>query len=432
MKKIKTSELSSIFLALSMLLYAFRGKVGAIFITIELLIVLLIILKQKAKQRSWASKYAAIFLFIFAFVLHIFRSISAQYYLCIGYLLTPLLLMETKKERYNELWKWLKGIAVFEAIGVYTQFLFPSLYYTLISIILPSDVISSIRTRLQSGYYTGFSHEVSFTMFLIVIGLGLYLYDSETRKKRKKWFIIVFLFSALFISGKRATLLFFIVAFFMTQFIQSDSKVKIIKYGLIAVAGVVLLRITYPWWSQLPALSRVNEFIKFFTLNDVIGMTSGRTVIYENAIRLWKTNRWFGIGWGNFKYSINQSFWFSGFDVHNCFLQILCETGIVGLFFYSILCITSLINSIRAILLYRRSENVKTYRLAVFCCYIQIFFVLYSLTEPILYEYTDYVIYFVCFNCSNLLVKSKVYSNRIQHLERNRPIKGSIYEEVIG
>ena len=432
MKRIKTTELSAIILALSMLLYAFRGKFGAVFITIELVMMLYIILRQKGKQRSFASKYAAVFLLIFAFVLHIIRSISVEYYLCIGYLLTPILLMETKIDHYKELWKWLKGIAIFEAVGVYIQFLVPGLYYSLISVILPSDVISSIRTRLQSGYYTGFSHEVSFTMFLIVIGLGLYLYDSEARKNSKKWVIIAFLFSALFISGKRATLLFFVVAYFMTQFIQSDSKIKIIKYSLIVVAGIILLRLTYTWWSQIPALSRVNEFINYFTLNDVIGMTSGRTVIYENAIRLWNTNKWFGIGWGNFKYSINQNLWFSGFDVHNCFLQILCETGIVGLFFYSILCITSLINSVRAVLMYRRSREIRTYRLAVFCCYIQIFFVLYSLTEPILYEYTDYVIYFVSFNCSNLLVRNRNYSNHIGNVRQNRPIKGRLYEKVLG
>lgn len=424
MKKIKISELSAVVLALSMLLYAFRGKLGAILITVELLITLLVVLKHNRKQRSWASKYAAAFLLVFAFVFHIIRSISAEYYLCIGYLLTVFLLLETKEEHYIKLWKWLKGIAIFEAVGVYMQFIVPGLYYSLISVILPSDMISSIRMRLQSGYYTGFSHEVSFTMFLIVIGLGLFLYDADTKKKRKKWIIIAFLFSALFISGKRATLLFFVIAYFITQFIQSDSKIKIIKYTLIGVAGVIILRLTYPWWSQLPALSRVNEFIQFFTLNDVIGMTSGRTVIYENAIQLWNTNRWFGIGWGNFKYSINQNFWFSGFDVHNCFLQILCETGIIGLAFYSVLCITSLVNSIRAVLMYRRSEDIRTYRLAVFCCYIQIFFILYSLTEPILYEYTDYVIYFVCFNCSNLLVNNinTLKNTQYVNVKQNRPI----------
>lgn len=407
MSKIKISQLSSMALALSMVLYAFRGKYGAVLITMEAVLIMVIVFKQKQKYRSSASLFAALFLFIFAFLVHYFRSISLEYYLLIGYFTTTIILLETREEHFDTLWHWLKGISVFEAIGVFLQLLTPGLYYSIMALILPGDVVASIRNRFLTGYYTGFSREVSFTMFLIVIGLGRYLYDSDFKHNRKNWIIILFLVAALIVSGKRATLLFFVTTYFLIQFIKSDSKIKILKYTLMVIAGMALLRLTYPWWSKIPAFARVNVFIKYFTSNDIIGMTSGRTVIYENAISLWDSNKWFGIGWGNFKYSINQSQWYYGFDVHNCFIQILCETGIIGLFFYSVIIIISIVNSIRGILIYKCSNDKKAFKLAIYCSYVQLFFILYSLTEPILYEYTDYVVFFLCYNCSNLLVKKR-------------------------
>lgn len=405
--KIKVASLISALWAFSTLLYAFRGKLGAIMITICIIASIPYLLRQTKKDRSWASIYAALFLLVFAVVVNIFRSISLEYYLIIGYFATALVLLNYRIDYFNDMWKWFKGIAVFEAIGVYMQFFLPSLYYPIISIVLPGEVVASIQSRLLSGYYTGFSHEVSFTMFLIVVGLGLYIYEINSDKKAKKWIPIVLLVGALFISGKRATQLFFIIALFVTQFIRSDDKLKLLKYSGIAAAGLAAIWFSYPWWSKIPAFERINQLISFYSSNDIIGMTSGRTVIYENAIKLWQTNKWFGIGWGNFKYSVSDMLWYSGFDVHNCFLQILCETGIIGLVFYSILILIVLFNSIRCVLLVRRFGVHSEYNLSVFYCYIQIFFILYSITEPILYEYTDYFIFFVCFNCSNLLLKNK-------------------------
>ena len=406
MRKVKVSELSSAVLALSIFFYALRGKLGAIFITLAILVSAPMILRKQSKNRSKQSLFAAAFIVVFAVIVHWVRSLEPQYYLLIGYVFTALVLLETDKEHFEGLWRWLKGIAIFEAIGVFTQFLIPSVYYSLMSVVLPSDVISSIRARRLTGYYVGFSREVSFTMFLIVVGLGLYLFDTGYKSNKEKWIPVSVL-----------------------QFIKSDSKIKVLKYAFRAAIGVAVVVVSYPWWSRIPAFARINEFLHYFALNDIIGMTSGRTVIYENAVALWKTNRWFGIGWGNFKYSVAQSLWFSGFDVHNCFLQILCETGIIGLVLYSVICLSSMITSIKCVAALRNTQDVKSYHLAVFCCYLQVFFVLYSLTEPILYEYTDYVLFFICFNCSNILMKKRNRLIQEQKMTKRRVTERKLYGE---
>ena len=148
----------------------------------------------------------------------------------------------------------------------------------------------------------------------------------------------------------------------------------------------------------------------------MVGITNGRTAIYENAIELWKKNRMFGIGWGNFKYSTSQSTWYVGFDVHNCYLQILCETGIIGAIFYYILTFFSIINSIRSILITRKYGE-EMHNLALLTGFIQIFFCMYCITEPILYEYTDYIIYFISINITCLILK---HTKMIKQKENNK------------
>lgn len=405
--KIKPGKLMTALLALSIILYAFRGKLGAIFITGTIILTVIVVFRQKMRSYSVVNVFTAFFLILFAVLFHVLRSVSPQYYLIVGYLAAALLLLDTREAHLKDLWKWLRLISLFEAAGIFLQLLIPGLYYRLMGIILSPAVIAGIKERRSSGYYTGFSHEVSFTMFLIVVGLGLYLYEAGLKNNYKKWLPIAFLFAALFVSGKRATLVFFVGTVFLVQYVIGERKGRLMKYGACAVAGVLALWVFYPVWSRIPALHRINEFVQYFAAGDLAGMTSGRTAIYENAIKLWNTNRWFGIGWGNFKYMVPDTAWYSGFDVHNCFLQILCETGIIGLVFYAFICTASIVNSIKCINCFRRQKSSGSYNLAVFCCYMQMFFILYSLTEPILYEYTDYVIFFVCFGCTNLLLKKR-------------------------
>lgn len=408
MKRVKVDSIISFLIAISMLAFAFRGKIGAALITAALVLLIGFKLKRGNLLLSKYNVWNAGFILCFAVLLNIARTLKFEYYMVIGYLLAAILLTNTDENMYESLWKWLKGIAVFEAVGIYLQRLMPAIYYLMISIILPDSVVSEIRSRLTNGYYTGFSREVSYTMFLITIGLGLFIFDvKESRKIKQKKAVrlsgIIFLAGALLLSGKRATLLFFIVTVFAVFFIKSKNKFKIIKYTVICMGAIFLVGLTYPLWSKMSSLQRMVELISYIQANDWIGITNGRTVIYEKAYSLWKLNQWFGIGWGNFKYSVPDNLWYSGYDVHNCYLQVLCENGILGACIYYILIVSALVNSVRCI----HYTDVCSYKHneACFSGYMQVFFILYSLTEPILYEYTDYILFFICINFTSIILR---------------------------
>ena len=411
MGKIKTNYILSLLIALSMLCYALRGNLGAILITL-LNLILLVYLVKKIKIKKSFSNYYALFIFIFAFILGVIRTNHFEYYLFIGYLTAVLVLLNNNLNIYDSIWSILGKISLFEAIGVFIQRLFPKLYYSLISMVLPSSVVFSIENRLVEGYYTGFTREVSYTMFLIVIGLGIYLFDilkkdtdvDELKYKVKKYLKLVILFGALFISGKKAALLVFLIVVFAIQFIKSKAPFKLVKYVLIGFGGLIFLYLTFPIWSKINSLSRIVELLNFIKDKNVIGITNGRILIYQNAIDLWKGNKLFGIGWGNFKYMVNDTLWYSGFDVHNCYLQILCETGLIGATIFCVLTVISVFRFVKCVKKAKLCEDKFSYKLSIIVAYIQMFFIIYSFTEPILYEYTDYIIYFISINITNILL----------------------------
>lgn len=412
---IKKNAITSSLLALSMVVFAFRGKFGAIIITLALAIELFILFKNmKIRLHLGITNFWIPFLLIFSVICNALRSINYEYYLHIGYLFAIFILLNTKSNKYDKLWSVLKGISLFEAFGIYLQRIIPSLFYSVMSIILPGDVVAQIRNRVLSGYMTGFSREVSYTMFLICIGIGLYWYDCNVQPKLrsdssivKKRLVLFFLFGALFLSGKRATLIFSVFSLFITGFINSKDKFKVLKYFLGVCAGIGVIIVFYPFWSKISSLQRIVELLSFIQMNDYTGITNGRVDIYSMAISLWENHPIIGIGWGNFKYSISESFWYSGFDVHNCFLQVLCENGYVGAIPYYCLIITSLIRVVICNIKLRKIDTNES-RVSKFLCYVQFFFVMYSITEPILYEYTDYIIFFVCINLTSIFLKKTI------------------------
>lgn len=420
---IKVSSVLSALIASSMLMFALRGKAGAVVITICILAIVLFQITQRKIKTNYCFFYA-IYVFIFAVILHYTRSYSFEYYLLIGYLAASILLLNSKLDLYNKLWPMLGYISIFQAVGIYMQWFLPSVYYSILSIILPSSVVSAIKGRLVAGYYTGFCREVSYSMFFIVIGLGIYIFKMIQHKNGilsaqiKRFLGILFLLGALILSGKRATLLFFVVTIFTILFIKSRDRLKFFKYMAWCIGFIIVIYLTYPLWSKIPSLARIVELLEFISEDDLVGITNGRIAIYEKAIELWKSNPIYGIGWGNFKYSISESIWYSGFDVHNCYLQILCETGIIGAVFYYGLTIFAIINLIRCILVTRETKN--NHNLALLAGFIQIFFSIYCITEPILYEYSDYIIYFIAINVSCLILKeTKKYNKYHRHQEGN-------------
>ena len=143
--------------------------------------------------------------------------------------------------------------------------------------------------------------------------------------------------------------------------------------------------------SSIPSVSRYLSLLQNIQGGrDIAIVTSGRTEIYLTAIELWKSNKWFGIGWNNFKNAVPSTAWFSRFDVHNVYLQVLCETGYIGAIPYYLLIIISMVRILQA-----ASRKKALSELFAFDIYYFFFFLFYSVTGTGLYEYSYYIIFFI-------------------------------------
>lgn len=381
---ITLDQMADFLLVLSIFLFAYRGNLGGITAIISLIVR---ILKGKFVKTN-ANKvllFWSLYLLVFPICLYIIRNNNFEFYAFMGYILSLSILIFANELNYERIFKYIYIGAIFIAASVLLQFLLPGIFDSIAKIIMPSNVYTSVINRNSTGYVTGLTREVSYAALFLFIGL---LYSIFIKKNR----IISFVWlGILFLTGKKAQPIFAIIAICIVLYSQTKNLKKHLKILCGIIAGVFAIVVSFPVWKNISFLERLVTFIENVKNgSDIIGLTSGRTVIYERAIQLWSQNKWFGIGWENFRNigaygSSEYTTWFNHFDVHNCYLQILCETGIIGAAIFLSILIPTLIYAIK-ILRKNPTQHIK-FSEAYF-----IFFWIFVLTEPCLYT-DSYVIF---------------------------------------
>ena len=249
-------------------------------------------------------------------------------------------------------------------------------------------------------------------MMLANISILLFAFLLSRMNKISITYLALFSASimALILCGKRAHFAFVIVACFLAYLIiDYKKKGKISKTFLV----IFLLFIIY---NLLATYSP--EFQSLISRFD--NMTESRTTLIR--YQLWASsivgfykNLIFGVGWpGGRELTLNVMG--GNQDVHNEFIQILCETGIVGTVFFLGFMVLACIAAIKLLLLC--SDNDLTYNKRTRCCVIfsfayQIFFIIYCITaSPLHQAYTSNCYYFAAF------LSIYIYINRNKYFIR--------------
>ena len=381
---ITLDQMADFLLVLSIFLFAYRGNLGGIIAIISLIVR---ILKGKFVKTN-ANKvllFWILYLLVFPICIYIISNKNFEFYAFMGYILSLSILIFANELDYERIFKYIYVGAIFIAASVLLQFLLPGIFDSIAKIIMPSNVYISVINRNSTGYVTGLTREVSYAALFLFIGL---LYSIFIKKNSVISFVWL---GILFLTGKKAQPIFAIIAICIVLYSQTKNLKKHLKILCGIIAGVFAIVVSFPVWKNISFLERLVTFIENIKNgSDIIGLTSGRTVIYERAIELWSQNKWFGIGWENFRNigaygSSEYTTWFNHFDVHNCYLQILCETGIIGAAIFLSILIPTLIYAIKIL------RNNPTQYIKFSEAYF-IFFWIFVLTEPCLYT-DSYVIF---------------------------------------
>lgn len=263
-------------------------------------------------------------------------------------------------------------------IGVYIQFLFLPFYNTVFAPLIKAD---AVRTLEEAYGMRGFSPQQGTTSIMLIYGeiAALFFKDQVVSKiisKRKilYWLFVGLLIFSIFLTGKRMMSLIAIVMPVIVYYFSRQRSSKRILYALlILLSAIIIYEFILPILVQNTNVfffKRLGQTMDAFNAGEDV--TSDREFLWDLAMNAFHSHPFLGIGVGKY-----QTFTGIEMGTHNTYLQVLCEQGAVGLSFYVLGLLTSLLYTIN---LLRKTTNTiyKPYLLAAFA--MQVVYLMYAYT----------------------------------------------------
>lgn len=279
-------------------------------------------------------------------------------------------------------YKLLFAIGVISSLGVLVELFLPSVY---INYIAPLFKEASLLIRLRSvSGFAGFTYQLDTTAMPIIYASFVLLYLKNLNPKAK---ILLYGVSVLcvFLAGKRMlSLIILLVPLLVYLISKKQMGTKMIVLISILVISFIGISYIYSHAGQLEGNIFLRRFARMIVDSQAGGdVTSNRNSLYEIAWGFFRSSPLFGVGVGQFAVLEGST------DVHNTYLQVLCEQGIVGFIPYLISIIYTLFVSV---------TNIKRYpgknAIIKFCFAVQLVYVFYCFTGNLNTNLFGYMIYY--------------------------------------
>lgn len=298
------------------------------------------------------------------------------------------------------------AFAILTSIVTWISFINPSFYITNIISLLPTSERSTVINDFTiNGMRMGLSNHYSRNAFYIMMGIIAAIYkllkNKDTKITKQKVLdigFIVFLFMSLFLVGKRAHLLFIIFSIGAAYFLSTKLNLKsVMKILGIAVVFFILSIICI---NVIPGTETIIN--RLFNFNG--DFTSGRLGLYKLAWEMFEETNYSALGWGQFAKATD--YYFAG--VHNDYLQLLCEVGIIG---FTLVVASNIVIFVKSLKLCKNEKSGFSFCVLVY----NLFFLAYSMTGIPHYDIETYMTYFLLnsllFYCLEKNKKNKELKN---------------------
>ena len=252
------------------------------------------------------------------------------------------------------------------------------------------DAASTILNQYHNAGIPGLTKHYSTNGMLLAVGTMIFGSYALTEKRRSDYLLFLISVAALLLSGKRAHTVFGLAALYLCYFAYNSNakKSRLVKgIGVLLGALTVFAVASY----CVPALATV--VFRFIDTAETGDMSVGRVDVWLKAFSMFDNHSLVGIGWGQY---VNQGGWF--WNIHNIYIQLLVETGIIGFIIY---CGWFLFHLVRTWSMYSKMRvNPEDYTNIDYCLMnfslaMQIFFILYGFTGNPLYDREMFVPYFI-------------------------------------
>ena len=373
------------------------------FLVLILIIIVFIILEYRPHVVSFR-----LFLWLPFIILSIWGNIKLHNYEgCVYFIACLTLLFMAKQIDWNyvvpnEIFV-VSGVWV--AVGIIFQLVFSGIYNTYIATFFKNtnDII-----YWSQGYgYAGFTYQLGVTAIILIYLEGIVLYGYENNEKVSAILALVITI-LVFLTGKRSlALLAILLPILVTVLCNKFSGKRILNIlCVILVLGVILyfFIVNSDLFIKSKLLGRFASTI--VDLENGRDVTSDRSELYKEALSMFRNNKILGIGLGNFKKSS-----FFATDVHNTYIQVLCEEGIVGEILFCVPLVVNLIFSVK-------ENRIKQSKLLNLSLFLQLFFIIYGLTGNVMMNEICYVIYFFAISIVDGITRKNNVGE--ENFEKNR------------
>lgn len=299
------------------------------------------------------------------------------------------------------------------ALSVILEALYPPLFFSTIYKLFSQAVQDTLYAQVyRSVYYSGIMPEVSLTAGLICFSIF-----AMVARKNIKFMEIMCLLVGLFMTGKRAHLfvIALIVGIVYLMFAENTLVIKrTVKIMVLLIFLYFIINILMTYSDVGQRLERILELVKVLFLHAdeseslLNKVTSGRYSSFMAAWNYYKESPLRGKGWGYFAKNYYNSYLGTYLtNVHNIYLQLLCDSGMIGFLSFVIPAFLTLRNNICLIKKDANNESEKIVCRFALC--MQLFFLLYGCSSVIFDAPLYYISYYIAIILMFMMKRKIVY-----------------------
>jgi O-antigen ligase len=183
-----------------------------------------------------------------------------------------------------------------------------------------------------------------FRILAVYFAINFFLLNNK-----KSSLVMLFLVTPMIIaSGERTAIIMHALFLILTYLFLIYLNKITLKNSIIAFISIIILS---SFFFQFATTETKNRFLSLSSLDKIQHSYLNYKPVYETAYKIFQNNKIFGVGPKKFKYICNEKINFieNGCTTHphNIALQLLSETGIVGIIFYLIIILTLIFKFIK-------------------------------------------------------------------------------------
>ena len=293
-------------------------------------------------------------------------------------------ILTLKDSRWNEpFFKLCLGFGLFHAMATWFFKFVPGLYSSLVVPLLGTYSSDALR-QFQYGWAPGISPTYSTNAVYLALGFCAAVSSLINDRRIKCYIPVLICISALLLTGKRSQLLVSIFAFLLLYYLYNSDKKMTRLFNIfgIMIVSILVFDIVAQFVPELANF--INRFQQTAEMGDV---SLGRTVRFAESMQIFWKHPFLGIGWNGSSYYFKQTTG-SFINVHNIYIQLLCETGIVGSILYFTFFLYNYLQAWQIIKKVKHSNYSKSEKAAICTAFmIETFFLLYGITGNPLYDF---------------------------------------------